>query len=137
MLTDVYFVRAELDESSLTLQKEEVIGVQWVSKKEMLEFVKRMEYRTEDLKLTQLFDLESDPWERNNFYDIAGYEAVTEYLRGRMFALRDQWDDESTIFGQQYWQQWRQYDEAVVHGVGKPKGANMAEQIKDWGTDKP
>lgn len=103
----------------------------------MDERYKLVEYRTEDLKLTQLFDLESDPWERNNFYDIAGYEAVTEYLRGRLFALRDQWDDESTIFGQQYWRQWRQYDEAVVHGVGKPKGANMAEQIKDWGTDKP
>ena len=50
MLTDVYFVRAELDESSLTLQKEEVIGVQWVSKGEMLRFVQEMDYRTEDYR---------------------------------------------------------------------------------------
>ena len=82
------------------------------------------------------FDLKNDPWEKNNFYDIAGYEEITARLRQKLFALRDEWEDESTIFGQQYWQQWRQYDEAAVHGVGRPKGSNMANQVKDWGTDK-
>ena len=96
---------------------------------------KLVEYRTEDLKLTQLFDLEQDPWERNNFYDIPGYEDITSRLRSRLFALRDAWDDESTLFGRQFWEQWRRYDEAALHGVPKPKGANMANQIKDWGTD--
>ena len=71
-----------------------------------------------------------------NFYEIAGYENITEELRHELFALRDSWDDEQTIFGQQYWEQWRLYESAVVHGVGKPKGSNMANQIKDWGTDK-
>lgn len=97
---------------------------------------KLIEYRTEDLKLTQLFDLENDPWEKNNFYDIAGYEQITASLREKLFALRDEWDDESTIFGQQFWTQWRQYEAAEVKGVGKPKGSNMANQVKDWGTDK-
>ena len=83
----------------------------------MDERYKLVEYRTEDLKLTQLFDLKNDPWERNNFYDIAGYEEITARLRQRLFELRDEWEDESTIFGQQYWQQWRQYDEAAVRGV--------------------
>ena len=50
MLTDLYFVRADLDESSLTLQKDEVIGVQWVSKREMLDFVRDMDYRPESYK---------------------------------------------------------------------------------------
>ena len=50
MLTDLYFVRADLDESSLTLQKDEVIGVQWVSKTEMLDFVRDMDYRPESYK---------------------------------------------------------------------------------------
>lgn len=102
----------------------------------MDEQYKLIEYRTEDLKLTQLFDLKNDPWEKNNFYDISGYEEITARLREKLFALRDEWDDESTLFGQQYWQQWRQYDEAAVRGVGKPKGVNMANQVKDWGTDK-
>ena len=102
----------------------------------MDERYKLVEYRTEDLKLTQLFDLKNDPWEKNNFYDIAGYEEITARLRQKLFALRDEWEDEFAIFGQQYWQQWRQYDEAAVHGVGRPKGSNMANQVKDWGTDK-
>ena len=55
---------------------------------------KLVEYRTEDLKLSQLFDLEADPWEMCNFYDIAGYENITEELRHELFALRDSWDDE-------------------------------------------
>ena len=50
MLTDLYFVRADLDESSLTLQKDEVIGVQWVSKTEMLDFVRDMDYRPDSYK---------------------------------------------------------------------------------------
>ncbi|MBQ2751416.1 MAG: sulfatase-like hydrolase/transferase [Oscillospiraceae bacterium] len=102
----------------------------------MDERYKLIEYRTDDLKLTQLFDLKNDPWEKNNFYDIAGYEDIAANLREKLFALRDEWEDESTIFGQQYWKQWRQYEEAAVHGVGKPKGVNMANQVKDWGTDK-
>ena len=57
-------------------------------------------------------------------------------LREELFRLRDDWDDEQTIFGQQYWEQWRRYENAALHGVGKPKGSNMANQIKDWGTDK-
>lgn len=97
---------------------------------------KLVEYRTEDLKLSQLFDLEEDPYECCNFYDIAGYEKIAEELREELFALRDSWDDEDTIFGQQYWQQWRGYDAAALHGVGKPKGSNMANQVKDWGTDR-
>ena len=101
----------------------------------MDERYKLVEYRTEDLKLAQLFDLGSNPWEINYFYDIAGYEGITQRLRERLFALKDEWDDKSTVFGQQYWLQWRQYDEAAVHGVGKTKGANMANQIKDWGTE--
>lgn len=97
---------------------------------------KLVEYRTDDLKLTQLFDLETDPWELNNFYDIAGYEAVTARLREELFRLRDRWEDESTLFGRQFWTQWRQYEAAVVPGVGCPKGVNMADQVRDWGTDK-
>ena len=102
----------------------------------MDERYKLVEYRTEDLKLTQLFDLKNDPWEKNNFYDIAGYEGITARLRERLFALRDEWDDEQTIFGQQYWRQWRQYEQAAVRDMGKPKGSNMANQVRDWGTDK-
>ncbi len=47
---DVFFVRADLDESALTLQKEEVTGLQWVTRDEILEFVEKMDYRTENYR---------------------------------------------------------------------------------------
>ena len=50
MHTEIFFVRADLGESALTLQKEEVIGVQWVSKEEMRRFVGNMDYRPENYK---------------------------------------------------------------------------------------
>ena len=49
-LTVVFFVRADLDESALTLQKEEVTGLQWVTRDEILEFVEKMDYRTENYR---------------------------------------------------------------------------------------
>ncbi|NBJ90516.1 NUDIX domain-containing protein [Acutalibacter sp. 1XD8-36] len=48
--TDVFFVRADLDDSALTMQTAEVSGLQWVSKAEMLELVGRMDYRTENYR---------------------------------------------------------------------------------------
>ena len=97
---------------------------------------KLIEYRTDDLRLSQLYDLERDPYETCNFYDIAGYEGITARLREELYRLRDLWGDEETIFGQQYWQQWRQYEAAEVRGMGRPKGSNMANQIQDWGTNR-
>ena len=97
---------------------------------------KLIEYRTENLKLTQLFDLENDPWETMNLFGMAGYEAETARLRKELFRMRDEWEDEGILFGRQYWQQWRQYEEAAVHGVAQPKGADMTVQVNDWGTNK-
>ena len=97
---------------------------------------KLIEYRTEHLKLTQLFDLENDPWETMNLFDMTGYDGITERLRKKLFEFRDEWEDEGILLGQQYWQQWRQYEDAEVHGVASPKGADMAAQAKDWGTSK-
>lgn len=90
---------------------------------------KLIEYRTENLKLTQLFDLKEDPWETRNFFDIAGYEEITDRLRRRLFAYRDEWEDDKSRYGAQYWQAYRQYDEAVVHGVDQPKGKTLAKQL--------
>lgn len=97
---------------------------------------KLLEYRSEQLKLTQLFDLQNDPWERYNLFEISGYEQVTEKLRKRLLEMKDEWDDESILFGQQYWQQYRQYEDAVVPGVAGPKGADMTKQIQDWTSAK-
>lgn len=96
---------------------------------------KLIEYRTDKIRLTQLFDLEKDPWEINNLFDMTGYDEVVERLRGKLLEYKNTWDDESILLGQQYWQQWRQYQEAEVHGVGEPKGVSVAAQIQSW--DRP
>ena len=44
-LIDIFFLKADLEPGSLHLQKEEVSGVKWVSKEEMLSFIRGMEYR--------------------------------------------------------------------------------------------
>ncbi len=90
---------------------------------------KLVEYRTEDLRLTQLFDLHADPWEMNNFYDIPGYEQITDRLRTLLFKYRDEWSDEQHKYGAHYWQTWRNYEAAAIPGADKPKGNNLAMQM--------
>lgn len=97
---------------------------------------KLIEYRSEELKLTQLFDLQNDPWETLNFYEFSGYEEITRRLRARMAEYRDAWDEEKHRYGEQYWRQYRAYEDAAVRGMDGPKGANMANQVNDWGTSK-
>lgn len=97
---------------------------------------KLIEYRTENLKLTLLFDLQNDPWETRNLFDTPGYESITARLRTRMQEYRDEWEEDKHLFGQQYWEQWRRYEDAALHGVGQPKGANMVNQTAEWGKAK-
>lgn len=102
----------------------------------MDERYKLLEYRTENLKLTQLFDLQNDPWEQCNLYEMSGTDEIVARLRRRMFELRDEWDDEGILFGQQYWEQYRRYEAAALHGVAGPMGSNMQNQVSSWGTEK-
>ena len=97
---------------------------------------KLIEYRTENLKLTQLFDLQNDPWEQYNMFDCEGYEEITARLRARMQEYREEWEEEKHLFGQQFWEQWCRYEDAALHGVGQPKGSNMANQTAEWGKAK-
>ena len=96
---------------------------------------KLIEYRSENLKLTQLFDLEADPWERDNLFDAPGYDGITAELRRELFRLRDEWEDEKNEFVRLYWEQWRRYEDAALHGVPGPKGASMSAQVGSWGTE--
>ena len=97
---------------------------------------KLLEYRSEQIKLSQLFDFNNDPWERNNLAGIAGTESVLTSLRQRMAEYCQDWHEEENEFGRLYWQQYRQYEAAEVHGVPGPKGSNMKNQVGDWFSKK-
>ena len=98
--------------------------------------MKLLEYRSEQIKLTQLFDLRSDPWEMNNLAGTVGSEGLIADLRSRMEEYRDDWNELDNEFGQLYWQQYQQYKDAEVHGVPGPKGSNMKNQVNDWFSSK-
>lgn len=96
---------------------------------------KLIEYRSPELKLTQIFDLAADPWERLNLFGAPGYEGLTDMLRREMIRLRDEWDDEANEYGRLYWEQWRRYEAAELDGVPGPMGAAMTAQVGSWGTE--
>ena len=125
-----------LYDDSVTIRPDLYLAFQARIRGVMDERYKLIEYRTENVKLTQLFDLKKDPWELQNLFDMSGYEEIAMRLRRRLLELRDEWDDESILLGQQFWQQWRQYEEAALHGVAEPKGSDMSKQVNDWGLKK-
>ncbi|MHC4873844.1 MAG: sulfatase-like hydrolase/transferase [Planctomycetota bacterium] len=53
--------------------------------------------------MTQLFDLENDPWEINNLADDEEHKGTIEKLREEMFKLRDEWDDCESKLGKAFW----------------------------------
>lgn len=87
---------------------------------------KLLEYRTENVKLTQLFDLEKDPLELCNLFDIDGYDELTERLRKRLFELRDEWEDETHKQGKLFWDVYRGYEAAAIANPANPKGINRS-----------
>ncbi|MFB9276486.1 sulfatase-like hydrolase/transferase [Cohnella cellulosilytica] len=64
---------------------------------------KLLEYRTETVKETQLFDLETDPDERFNLFGLPEYEDVADELRERLHAIRDEGDDLAHPTGIRFW----------------------------------
>jgi arylsulfatase A-like enzyme len=97
---------------------------------------KLIEYRTDKLKFSQLFDIENDPWETRNFFDFNGYDEIVTRLRKRMQEYRKEWNEDSHIYGQQFWEQYEKYESAEVHGVDKPKGVSMVNQTREWAKSK-
>lgn len=93
---------------------------------------KLIEYRTDKLKLTQLFDIQNDPWETANLFDFTGYEQITIRLRRRMREFSEEWGERRHKYGEQFWEQYDRYEAAELHGVDMPKGTSMVNQVKDW-----
>ena len=53
--------------------------------------------------MTQLFDLEVDPWELQNLADDAGHADTLATLRTEMKRLRDEWEDPRSAWGKTFW----------------------------------
>jgi arylsulfatase A-like enzyme len=53
--------------------------------------------------MTQLFSLADDPWELNNLAGDPGYAEKVDEMREKLFALRDDWDDADSEWGERFW----------------------------------
>lgn len=64
---------------------------------------KLIEYRVGGHRTTQLFDLQADPWERNNLADDRRHAQTVARLRGEMVLWADALDDRDTVWGRVFW----------------------------------
>jgi len=64
---------------------------------------KLIEYRTEELKKTQLFDTINDPAELCNLHRKAEYKQIEDKLREELIKYREQWDDKKHPMGKKFW----------------------------------
>jgi arylsulfatase A-like enzyme len=56
---------------------------------------------------TQLFNLENDPWELENLAKNPEHAGKLAELRSRLFALRDEWNDNQHGLGEVFWNAWK------------------------------
>ncbi|WP_223869459.1 sulfatase-like hydrolase/transferase [Paenibacillus sabuli] len=64
---------------------------------------KLIEYRTDELRRTQLFDLIADSAECHDLYGTAGTEEVVKALSRHLLACKEAWDDEAHPAGGRFW----------------------------------
>lgn len=64
---------------------------------------KLIEYVVGGERMTQLFDLARDPWERENLAGRPGQAGTTQRLRKELLRHRDEWEDRATPWGAMFW----------------------------------
>ena len=68
---------------------------------------KLIEYAVRDReRQTQLFDLESDPWETHNIADAPGSAAIVAGLRQELHRYRDAWEAGHSGRGSNFWERY-------------------------------
>jgi len=65
---------------------------------------KLIEYVVKGSRTTQLFDLQSDPWELNNLAEDPACAGQMSALRGELVRWRDACDDTATEWGKSFWE---------------------------------
>ena len=69
---------------------------------------KLIEYHVNGEHTTQLFDLEADPWEMNNLAGDSSQAETEVRLRTELLRLRDEWGDQASHWGQEFWADWNE-----------------------------
>lgn len=64
---------------------------------------KLIEYKCVDLRKTQLFNLEDDPWEMNDLSKQKEMQPIIKNLRVKLREYSDEWDDMNSEEGKRFW----------------------------------
>ena len=88
------------------------------SKYKLIEYVKSGKH----IK-TQLFDLESDPWETDDLSNNPDHSDLIDALRKRMIKIRNEWEELETYWGMYFWKSFcksnPEYMDAKVNSISK------------------
>jgi arylsulfatase A-like enzyme len=76
---------------------------------------KLIEYRSEKIIKTQLFDLNQDPDELHDLSDVSAYGAIMEDLRQELLRYRADWNDDQHPTGKKFW---GRYDRSLQEAGG-------------------
>ena len=68
---------------------------------------KLIEYKCGDLRRTQLFDLEADPYEMHDLFWTAEAQPIVKELREKLYQDAVAWGDLDTNIGQTFWCEYR------------------------------
>jgi arylsulfatase A-like enzyme len=85
---------------------------------------KLIEYVVGGGRMTQLFDLARDPWERENLAGRAGYQETLARLREELLRQRDSSGDLATPWGAAFWQ-------GYENPVSAPSGLSAHSRLRD------
>jgi arylsulfatase A-like enzyme len=64
---------------------------------------KLIEYASENIRKTQLFDLQEDPWEMKDLSPKEEFKETMDRIRCQLLEMRDRWDDNGHPMGEKYW----------------------------------
>lgn len=74
---------------------------------------KLIEYKCGDMRRTQLFDLENDPWETNDLFWNEEVQPIVQDLRAKMREQAVAWDDVKSETGQAFWCEYKRVEPEI------------------------
>lgn len=74
---------------------------------------KLIEYKCGDMRRTQLFDLEKDPWEMNDLFWDEKMQPIVHELRQKLYQDAIAWDDLQSESGQAFWCEYKRVEPEV------------------------
>jgi arylsulfatase A-like enzyme len=74
---------------------------------------KLIQYKYQDIRKVQFFDLQADPWEMNDLSHDPSMQQIIHELRKKLHEFAEDWEDAKTPEGKRFWTEYE-----IVHEEG-------------------